>query len=181
MMNVNKYIIILFLQLFILKISYLNAQNRTDLEQKRKNITQQITNTSNEIDKTKKTKNVTANQAQNAKKLLQKQSKQVATISKEVENINLIIERKEQVVISLQLDLELLKNEYWQLLKLWYKQKNTYPTFINWIAQNDFKQTYLQRFYLLKLEKNAAEKLNSIVNIQEKLNRSEERRVGKEC
>ena len=159
----------LFLILFSLFFNAIKAQDRNLLEQKRKQINQNIAKTTQEIDKTKKTKVQTATQAQNAKKLLQKQSQKVATINKEVANINEIISRKTEIVASLELDLLSLKNDYGQLLYLLYKYKKNYPSLLNWIGYNQFEQSYTRQFYLLKIEAKTAEKLSHIQATQQSL------------
>ncbi len=150
-------------------INFIKAQDRNNLEEKRKQINQNIAKTSQEIDKTKKAKTQTASQAQAAKKLLQKQASQVANINKEVEGMNQIISRKEAVIMSLQADLLKLQNEYSKLLLGVYQYKQNYASLLNHLDNQQFIHWYNQQFYMLQIENKIAEKLKNIQAVQSAL------------
>lgn len=144
------------LSLFFLILSFTAfAQKSEQLKDKRNSVKAEIDKTSSEIKTTVKERKTTYEQFLDLKKTANSKQQMVKLLEKEIDDMEIRIERQEDVVNSLAADLGLIKERYAELLRKAYRQKQSNQQFLFLFSAfnfNDFIQRwrFLQQYHSFK-------------------------------
>jgi septal ring factor EnvC (AmiA/AmiB activator) len=131
------------------------AQKSEQLKDKRNSVKAEIDKTSSEIKTTVKNRKTTYEQFLDLKKTASSKQQMVKLLEKEIDDMEIRLERQEDVVNSLAADLGLIKERYAELLRKAYRQQQSNQQFLFLISAfnfNDFIQRwrFLQQYHSFK-------------------------------
>lgn len=170
-----KYLICLLLIIGVGSQS-LFAQNRKELEEKRKQLLEEINQTNTQLEKTKKDKALALDRYFALQNQIQKRQKLVQNLHSEIKSADLTIEQSKNVMGSLNADLERLRREYASTMRtaLRHRMGNSMALFL--FSAKDFKDAfqrwqYIRQYYhyrqhqtelILKTQKNLLQKTEEL-------------------
>jgi septal ring factor EnvC (AmiA/AmiB activator) len=139
-----------FFFVFFYLISFaLNSQiSKNDLEQKKKKLLKEISETNQLIEETKKNKKLSISQLKLLNKRIEDRKKLITVMQTEVNNLNTTIYSNERKISELSSDLDRLKESYARMVKLAYMNKNQQSTLMLIFSSKDFQQAYKRLYYL---------------------------------
>lgn len=149
--NKTKTHLLFYILTFFLAISASHdvfAQNKKELENKKKKLQSDIKLTKELLEETKQNKKQSLNQLVTLNKKISMQEELINTINTEVNIIDRQILENELVIKNLETDLQQLKEEYAQMIKFAYKNKNSYDRMMFVFASKDFNQAYNRLKYM---------------------------------
>lgn len=145
-MAVNRiYIIFILIFLFF---QFGHAQNRTELEERRKSLIQDISYTNNLLKQNAKQKQLTVNQLSIINQKLKLRQNLIVQLEADMDIINRKILENQIIIESLKGDLEKIKKEYAKLVYYAYKNRSSYDRLMFVFSSKDFNQAYLRLKYL---------------------------------
>lgn len=118
----NKLLLSLLL-LFLFLATATAQESRSELESRRKQLQEDIEATARELSDTRKTRQATLNRFLILRRSIQQRQALIQTLEKEVSYTNQSIERTQIVLEALEGDLDRLKQEYSQLLRIALRHK----------------------------------------------------------
>ncbi len=152
------------------------AQNRKELEEKRKQLLEEINQTNTQLEKTKKDKALALDRYFALQNQIQKRQKLVQNLHSEIKSADLTIEQSKNVMGSLNSDLERLRREYASTMRtaLRHRMGNSMALFL--FSSKDFKDAfqrwqYIRQYYhyrqrqtelILKTQKNLLQKTEEL-------------------
>ena len=119
-----------------------------DLEAKRKQLEKEIDYTNQMIEKTRKSKQVTVNDLRLINSRISKRNELLATVKKEISNLETRIDLNEHTISNLNRDLKTLKKEYARVVYFAYKHRSAYDKLVYFFSAEDFNQAYQRLRYL---------------------------------
>ncbi|MFV0502138.1 MAG: murein hydrolase activator EnvC family protein [Bacteroidales bacterium] len=154
-MRLNKYwanriligfIIIYFCFAFSLN---LNAQDRKKLEAEKVKIEKEIEKINAILNETKKTKNLSASQLNVLRKKIRDRERLIDNISKQTQALNGEIQNTQKSILQLNEEINFLKKEYIQMLRMAQKNKTSANRLLFIFSAKDYSQAY-QRYVFFK-------------------------------
>lgn len=124
------------------------AQTAKELEEKKKQLQDDIKYTNKLLDETETSKKKSLNQLRLLGTKIEMRQELIKTISKEVKLIDKQINQTNSVVGSLENDLKKLKAEYAQMIYFAWKNQNSYNRLMFIFSSKDFNQAYLRLKYI---------------------------------
>jgi septal ring factor EnvC (AmiA/AmiB activator) len=181
MKKLNKLsLLIILLALPILVI----GQNRKQLENKRKGLLKDIKITDQLLKETKKNKNLTYERYLTIKEQIKARNELVKTIQEEVGSYDVSLERTADVIISLDEDIEQLKEDYKNLLQMAYRRKLMKSDLLFLFSSQNFNDAFKRWQYLKQYDryrkKQATRILETQLSLESKLDLQEDRKEDKE-
>jgi septal ring factor EnvC (AmiA/AmiB activator) len=137
-----------FIIVFLFVSFQLFAQQRTELEKKRRSLIQEIQYTNNLLQQNSKKKNLTLNQLAIINKKVNLREQLIYQIENDLSTINQQILENQILIESLKNDLEGIKEEYAKLVYYAYKNKSSYDRLMFIFSAEDFNQAYRRLKYL---------------------------------
>jgi septal ring factor EnvC (AmiA/AmiB activator) len=140
-----------YLLILGLLIGFVNAEaqdSAKELEAKRKKLEKEIEYTNQMIKQTRKSKQVTVNELKLLNSRISKRNELLATLKKEILNIDTQIDLNEHTLGMLNRDLSELKKEYAKIVYFAYKHHTAYNRLIYLFSAEDFNQAYQRLRYL---------------------------------
>ena len=146
---VNRYSnILLFLIVLVLSPCIADAQNaKTKLLQKKKKIEKEITQTNNQLNKTKKDKQANLNQLLLLNRKIVKREELITTITTEVDGLANQVNSLSDTITRLSGELQYLKKEYARMIYSANKNRNAYSRLMFVFASQSFNQAYQRLKY----------------------------------
>jgi septal ring factor EnvC (AmiA/AmiB activator) len=144
--------------------------SKSDLEQKKKKLLREISETNQLIDETKKNKKLSISQLKILNKRIEDRKKLIAVMQSEVNNLNATIYSNERKIGELSSDLSRLKQSYAKMVKLAYMNKNQQATLMLVFSSKDFQQAYKRLYYLKSYGVYRRSQAELIKDSQEELN-----------
>lgn len=138
---------LLFLILFS-GVFALGQNSKSDLEQKKKKLLREISETNQLIDETRKNKKLSISQLKILNKRIEDRKKLIGVMQSEVTILNTTIFSNERKIGELSSDLSRLKQNYARMVKLAYMNKNQQSTLMLIFSSKDFQQAYKRIYYL---------------------------------
>ena len=127
----------------------MNAQSkRTVLERKKSRLKSDIEYKNTLLKKNEAAKNNTLNQLVLLQDKISKRVELIATINSEVKYLNGQIEGNEELIASMERDVETLKAEYAKMIQFAYRNRSSYDQIMYVFASSDFNQAYKRLRYL---------------------------------
>jgi len=158
------YILIVFWS-----INSLYGQSRTNLEQKRKSINQQINKTSQLLNKTATNKKATFQKLNALETQIGTREVFIQDVSQRVAVLDTMIDRKMIVVESLDDDLKVLKENYKKLIRQLYRYKISKNIIAFFWSAKSFNHAYQRWIYIQHLENHRNVQATFIQKIQSDL------------
>lgn len=126
----------------------IHAQNRRELEQKRKNLQKEIHQTNELLEKTKKQKQLTLSQLELLHQKIAQRQALLNTIKKEIAFINQQISQYKEKISHKEEELRQLKEEYAHLIRQAYKHQSSVGIVMFIFMSESFNQAYRRLNYL---------------------------------
>jgi len=126
----------------------LGQNSKSDLEQKKKKLLREISETNQLIDETRKNKKLSISQLKVLNKSIEDRKKLIGVMQSEVTILNTTIFSNERKIGELSSDLSRLKQNYARMVKLAYMNKNQQSTLMLIFSSKDFQQAYKRLYYL---------------------------------
>lgn len=177
----KKIICIAFL---LLGINILYGQSRTDLEKKRKSVNQQIHKTSKLLNKTANNKKATYQKLNALENQIGTREVLIQDVAQRLAMLDTMIDRKMTVVEQLDEDLNALKANYKKLIRQLYRYKISKSVIAFFWSAQSFNHTYQRWIYIQSLEKNRSIQAGFIQKVQtnlgQRINQLEARKTEKD-
>ena len=141
---------IFFISVFVCLAIHLCAQklDKKELEEKKKDLQQEIEYTNKLLNETKKNKKLSLNQLVTLNKKISAREELINTISYEISILNRQIRNNTNSVEKLQNELRKLKNDYAKMILYAYKNQDSYTRMMFIFSSQDFNQAYMRLKYL---------------------------------
>lgn len=128
--------------------SFGQKQDRKELENKKKQLQNEIEYTNKLLTETKKNKKLSLNQLVTLNKKISAREELISTIDSEIRVLNKQISQKNESIKGLQKELTKLKAEYAKMIYYAYKNQNAYSKLMFVFASKDFEQAFMRLKYL---------------------------------
>ena len=125
------------------------SQKSDNLKEERNNLKEDIEKTNSEIQSTTKKRKSTLQQYQSLKKTVGTKKEMIKTLETDIEQIDARIARQTDLVSYLQADLEILKDNYGELLRKAYRQNQSNDKFLFLVSANSFND-FIRRWQFLR-------------------------------
>ncbi|MBS1783523.1 MAG: peptidoglycan DD-metalloendopeptidase family protein [Bacteroidetes bacterium] len=168
---------ILYVLLFCLFAKSVVAQqsaSRSDLEKRRESIMQAIRETQEQLEMTKKDKNVSLAQLRALQNKLAARQRLIGNINEEISEINKNILSSSHEISGLRLNLDMLKVRYAQSVRYAYKNRASYNMIAFLFSATDFNEAIRRLKYLKKYRDYRKEQAEQIRTTQTKI----EKKIG---
>lgn len=165
-----KIIPIILILIFSTSIAF--CQNKSDLEKKKKKTQEDINYTNKLLKETQENQNATYNNLLLINKNINSRQELISDISSELTYTEQQIKDLEFLITLMTEDLEILRDDYAEMIRIAWKNQNKYNTIMFILAAEDFNQTYLRLKYMQQLadfrkkQFKAINSLQSILKIQ---------------
>ena len=163
---------------------YSIAQNRKDLETKRKQLVDNIKKTSARLEATKRDKVVTLDRYAVLQKQIKTREQLINTLQEEVQLADDGIERAHGVLESLQRDLNQVRAEYEAMLRAAYRRRIQRSNLLFLLSSGNFNEAFRRWRYLRQVERYRKKQARLILDTQQdmeaKLLELQQRRQEKE-
>ena len=127
----------------------LNAQDRKKLEAEKVKIEKEIEKINAILNETKKTKNLSASQLNVLRKKIRDRERLIDNISKQTQVLNGEIQNTQKSIFQLNEEINFLKKEYIQMLRMAQKNKTSANRLLFIFSAKDYSQAY-QRYVFFK-------------------------------
>ena len=173
-----------FLCLYLLLSVSAVAQQREKLENQRKKLIQEIKVTTDLLSQTKKTKEATLERFLTLQKQIEKRQELIATLREEIDITSQSINRSMDVIGFLEEDVERLKTEYAEMLRMAYRQKLNKSQLLFIFSSGSFNEAFRRWQYLKQYDEYRQKQAKLILETQNSLNQKvaslQERQVEKQ-
>ncbi|MHC1777413.1 MAG: murein hydrolase activator EnvC [Lentimicrobium sp.] len=152
-------------------VSGVNAQDKkTQLQQKKAKIEEEINYTNKLLEETKKSKQVSLNQLVLLNKQINKRQELISAISGEIGNLDRQIEETNDTINHLTQTIKQLKQEYARMIYYASKNRNAYTRLMFIFSANDFNQAYQRLKYFQQYSSYRQNQVRVIMENQQLLN-----------
>lgn len=161
--------LLLVLMLFFTASKTGFAQNKNELEEKKKELQKEISLTNKLLNETKKNKELTLDEVLKLKSKITLRVELISAIDQEIRYVNKQINRNQEVILSLQKDLEKLKQEYAKMIYYAFKNKSTHNKIMFVFSSTSFNQAYKRLKYIQQYSEYRKKQGAAIVETQREL------------
>lgn len=165
----NNIIPCLLIGLLFINVIPSFAQNKSDLEKKKKNLQKEINYTNKLLNETKKNKDHSLEELLNLKSKINARSNLIAAMGAEMKLINQQILNNTSEIELLEKELERLKSEYAKIIYYAFKHRSTYDKLMFVFASKDINQAYKRLKYIQQYTEYRKAQVQEIVNTQSSL------------
>jgi len=170
MSKFNKYLpVFVVLMLLGITSSTSFAQNKKDLETKKKELQKEISLTNKLLNETKKNKEITLDELVKLKSKINARQELISTIHQGIKLVNKQISETQRNISSLQTELEKLKKEYAKMIYYAYKNRSNFDKVMFIFSSNSFNQAYKRLKYIQQYSEYRKKQAEAIVKTQEEL------------
>ena len=163
-----KSILSLFFSILFL-LPNLNGQVRRELEDRRQRLIKEIKITSNLLSKTTENKAAALSRYVTLQKQIQKREQLIETLRQEISFTNRSIDRAEEVIEALTIDIEKLKKDYSALMREAYRQKKNRSNFTFLFSSKNLNQVFKRWQYLKQYDQYRKRQAQLIIQTQKTL------------
>lgn len=165
----NNIIPCLLIGLLFLTVTPSFAQNKSDLEKKKKNLQKEINYTNKLLNETKKNKDHSLEELLNLKSKINARSNLIAAMGAEMKLINQQILNNSSEIKLLEKELARLKSEYAKIIYYAFKHRSTYDKLMFVFASKDINQAYKRLKYIQQYSEYRKTQVQEILNTQTSL------------
>ena len=170
MSKFNKYLpVFVVLMLLGITSSTSFAQNKKDLETKKKELQKEISLTNKLLNETKKNKEITLDELVKLKSKINARQELISAIHQSIKLVNKQISETQQNITSLQNELEKLKQEYAKMIYYAYKNRSNFDKVMFIFSSENFNQAYKRLKYIQQYSEFRKKQAESIVKTQQEL------------
>lgn len=170
MSKFNKYLpVFVVLMLLGITSSTSFAQNKKDLETKKKELQKEISLTNKLLNETKKNKEITLDELVKLKSKINARQELISTIHQGIKLVNKQISETQNNISSLQNDLEKLKQEYAKMIYYAYKNRSNFDKVMFIFSSKSFNQAYKRLKYIQQYSEFRKKQAETIVATQQEL------------
>ncbi|MDG1850254.1 MAG: peptidoglycan DD-metalloendopeptidase family protein [Flavobacteriales bacterium] len=164
----------LFIRLLLVLWSFngLVAQNRSELQKRKKQLQEEIQWSNDALKQTKKNKNYSLSQLKTLKQKITIRAQLIETIQKEVDYIKEEIQINHLRKSSLEIELDSLKVDYANLIQQAYKNQRHFNRLLFILSSKDFQQAYKRAVYMKQIAQYRQLQAQNIKNKQADLEKS---------
>ncbi|MGB0882809.1 MAG: murein hydrolase activator EnvC family protein [Vicingaceae bacterium] len=159
---------ICMLLLFVIATTAI-AQNKSDLEKRKKKLQNEIRLTNKLLKETRKNKDLSVDELLKLKSKINSRANLIAAMSSEMRLINKEIAKNKEEIVGLELALKSLKEEYAKIIYYAFKHRNSYDKIMFIFASKDVNQAYKRLKYIQQYSEYRKRQANEIVSTQQKL------------
>lgn len=145
-------------------------QNKTDLEEKKKKLQQDIEYTNQLLSETKKNKKLSLNQLLTLNKKLSDRQELINTINGQIFQLTRKIAETNKNISDLQAELKKLKDDYAKMIYNAYRNRDDYSRLMFIFASTNFNQAYIRLKYLQQYSEYRHKQAEQIELKQKELN-----------
>lgn len=145
------------------------AQNRRELEEKRKQLLKEIEETNAQLKETQQNKAATLDRYVALQRKIKKRQQLVQTLKKEIANADSSIARTQEVIGALEDDVEQLKSEYAKTIKTAYRLKINKGLVLFLFSARDINDAFRRWQYIRQYHKYRKRQANLILETQDML------------
>lgn len=150
--------------------AFAQKQSKTDLEEKKKKLQQDIELTNQLLSETKKSKKLSLNQLLTLNKKLSDRQELINTISGQIFALNRRISETNKNITELQAELKKLKDDYAKMIYNAYRNRDEYSRLMFIFASTNFNQAYIRLKYLQQYSEYRHKQAEQIELKQKELN-----------
>ncbi len=158
---------ILILQIILLNNSF--AQTKEELERRKQKNLEEIEYTSKLLRQTQNTRITNISQIRIINKRILLRDQLIYSIQQEVDLLDEEIKEKNELISSMENDLEKIKKEYEKLIIFAYRNKNKYQKMMFIFAAENFNQAYKRMRYVQQFTKFRRQQAKMIRDMQENI------------
>lgn len=158
--------------LVLCTIQGVEAQNRSDLQKRKKKLQEEIQWSNDALKQTKKNKNYSVSQLKTLKQKISIRAQLIETIQKEVGYIKDEIELNENRNAVLETELDSLKTDYSRLIQQAYKNQKHFNRLLFILSSKDFQQAYKRAAYMSQIAQYRQLQAQNIVKKQADLEKN---------
>lgn len=158
--------------LVLCTIQGVEAQNRSDLQKRKKKLQEEIQWSNDALKQTKKNKNYSVSQLKTLKQKISIRAQLIETIQKEVGYIKDEIELNENRNAVLEIELDSLKTDYSRLIQQAYKNQKHFNRLLFILSSKDFQQAYKRAAYMSQIAQYRQLQAQNIVKKQADLEKN---------
>ncbi len=147
------------------------SQSITDLRMKKENAVKEIEFTTRLLNDVEKNRRTSLSRLQLINSKINQRNELISTISNEIQVFDQCISDNEMVIEMLQTDLRKIKNEYAEMIRSAYRNKNAADQLLFLLSADDFNQAYRRFLYLKKYTVYRQNQARTIQALQNVLNR----------
>lgn len=126
----------------------IQGQDKNTLEKKRKNLIKEIELTSQILNETKKSQKASTNELKMLAKQVSIRKELIENITEQLDELNITIRKNQEVVASMEKDLQRLKDEYAKMIYYAYKNQSVYSRLMFLFTAKNFNELYRRIKYL---------------------------------
>ena len=179
-----KYKSLLLILILTVSSTIVVGQNRKELEDKRKRLIQEINQTTNLLEETKKNKTATLNRYIALQRQIRKRKQLVRTLQQEIDYADESMERAYEVIEALNLDVDRLKAEYANMIRTAYRHKMSSSSILFIFSANNLNDAFKRWQYIKRYDKYRKKQAQLILEtqatLQSKTDQLEQRKKEKE-
>lgn len=167
-----KFIIRCTIFVFVLLIGgglTIQAQSKKELQEKKRKLQKEINYTNSLLEKTAKTKKNSLSQLRQLNKKISSRQSLIQAMGQEVRLFSDSISNQEIVLDSLELDLNLLKNEYAEMIRNAYKNRSSYDKMMFLFSSDNFNQAFKRLKYFQQYAQYRQGQAEHIIQTKEKI------------
>ena len=165
----NNSILPLFTLILLLVASSSFAQNKKDLERKKKKLQKEIQLTKKLLKETRKNKSLSVDELLKLKSKINSRSSLIAAMNSEMRLINKEIRNSKQNINDLETELAYLKSEYSKIIYYAFKHRSSYDKMMFIFASKDINQAYKRLKYIQQYSEYRKGQAQEIVATQAEL------------
>ena len=158
--NIVRILLFAFL---ILSTSNAFPQSKSELEQRRRKLQEQIKLTSRLLEETKKDKTETLHSYRALESNIKTRNQLINSIQDEINNSEMQIEEKRDILKLLNNDIQLLQEDYSIILRTQYRQKLSLNKWLQFFSASSFRQAFLKWRLARQFEEYSRRKANQLV------------------
>lgn len=145
------------------------AQNKNDLEKRKKKLQREISLTNKLLKETRKNKDLSVDELLKLKSKINSRSNLIAAMNSEMRLVNKEIAENKEEIVALEKGLTALKAEYSKIIYYAFKHRSSYDKMMFIFASKDVNQAYKRLKYIQQYSEYRKGQAQEIVKTQEEL------------
>ena len=162
----NKIFALICFTLFFFSVTEGYAQNKNDLEKKKKNLQKEINYTNKLLKEARKNKDHSLDELLNLKSKINARTDLISAMNSEVKLINRAVVKGAEDILLAEEELARLKKEYAKIIYYAYKHRSTYDKMMFVFASDDINQAYKRVKYIQQYSEYRKSQAKEIVRTQ---------------
>lgn len=168
--NIRTGLVALIIILFTGYISNVSAQTKEELEKRKGKTQEEIEYTNRLLEETRQKKQSSLNRVRIINRRIQLRNQLLRSITQEISLYNKEIDQKRGLIIELENDLQMVRDQYEILVKFAFWNKNKHDRLMFILSANNFNMAYKRMKYIQQYTRHRKEQAMLIMSMQHELN-----------